>query len=75
MRGGQSARHQVSAQRSPAALVGSDRIDAELLDYYTNLVRDVDLLVFGRKTYQLMVRQGSRKKYENRSYAASRRNS
>src|SRR5690242_15606272 len=27
----------------------------ELLEYYTRLIRDVDLLVFGRKTYQLMV--------------------
>jgi dihydrofolate reductase len=29
--------------------------DEELLDYYTHLLRDVDLLAFGRKTYQLMV--------------------
>ena len=29
--------------------------DEELLEYYTHLMRDVDLLVFGRKTYQLMV--------------------
>jgi dihydrofolate reductase len=29
--------------------------DEELLDYYTQLLRDVDLQVFGRKTYQLMV--------------------
>jgi dihydrofolate reductase len=29
--------------------------DAELLEYYTQLLREVDLLVFGRKTYQLMV--------------------
>jgi dihydrofolate reductase len=29
--------------------------DEELLGYYTHLLRDVDLLVFGRKTYQLMV--------------------
>jgi dihydrofolate reductase len=29
--------------------------DEELLDYYTHLLRDVDLQVFGRKTYQLMV--------------------
>ena len=29
--------------------------DDELLEYYTHLLRDVDLLVFGRKTYQLMV--------------------
>jgi dihydrofolate reductase len=27
----------------------------EILEYYTHLMRDVDLLVFGRKTYQLMV--------------------
>jgi len=29
--------------------------DDELLEYYTHLLRDVDLLVFGRKTYQLMI--------------------
>jgi dihydrofolate reductase len=29
--------------------------DEEMLEYYTHLIRDVDLLVFGRKTYQLMV--------------------
>ena len=29
--------------------------DEELLEYYTHLMRGVDLLVFGRKTYQLMV--------------------
>jgi dihydrofolate reductase len=29
--------------------------DEELLEHYTHLIRDVDLLVFGRKTYQLMV--------------------
>jgi dihydrofolate reductase len=29
--------------------------DEELLEYYTHLMRDVNLLVFGRKTYQLMV--------------------
>jgi len=29
--------------------------DEELLQYYTHLLRDVDLLVFGRKTYELMV--------------------
>ena len=29
--------------------------DDEIHDYYTQLLRDVDLLVFGRKTYQLMV--------------------
>jgi dihydrofolate reductase len=29
--------------------------DEELLDHYTLLLRDADLLVYGRKTYQLMV--------------------
>jgi dihydrofolate reductase len=29
--------------------------DEKLLDYYTQLIRDVDVLVYGRKTYQLMV--------------------
>lgn len=29
--------------------------DEELLEYYTHLLRDMDLQVFGRKTYQLMV--------------------
>ena len=29
--------------------------DDELLEYYTGLVRDADLMVYGRKTYQLMV--------------------
>jgi len=29
--------------------------DDETHDYYTRLLRDVDLMVFGRKTYQLMV--------------------
>jgi dihydrofolate reductase len=29
--------------------------DDELLEYHSHLMRDVDLLVFGRKTYQLMV--------------------
>jgi dihydrofolate reductase len=29
--------------------------DEETHDYFTHLMRDVDLLVFGRKTYQLMV--------------------
>src|SRR5215467_13033642 len=29
--------------------------DEEIHDYFTHLMRDVDLLVFGRKTYQLMV--------------------
>jgi len=31
--------------------VGND----EILDHYTQLLREVDLLVYGRKTYQLMV--------------------
>jgi dihydrofolate reductase len=29
--------------------------DDELLEHYTQLLRDFDLLVYGRKTYQLMV--------------------
>jgi len=29
--------------------------DDEILEFYTQLMRDVDLQVFGRKTYQLMV--------------------
>jgi dihydrofolate reductase len=29
--------------------------DEELLEYYANLLRDADVLVYGRKTYQLMV--------------------
>jgi dihydrofolate reductase len=29
--------------------------DEEMFEYYTHLMRDVDLLVYGRKTYQLMV--------------------
>jgi dihydrofolate reductase len=29
--------------------------DEEVHEYFTNLMRDVDLLVYGRKTYQLMV--------------------
>src|SRR5262245_4208524 len=29
--------------------------DEQIHEYFTNLMRDVDLLVFGRKTYQLMV--------------------
>ena len=29
--------------------------DEELLEHYTQLIRDVGLLVYGRKTYQLMV--------------------
>jgi dihydrofolate reductase len=30
-------------------------VDEEKLEYFTQLVREVDLQVFGRKTYQLMV--------------------
>src|ERR1700729_2849431 len=30
-------------------------VDEEVLKYHTQLLRGVDLLVFGRKTYQLMV--------------------
>jgi dihydrofolate reductase len=30
-------------------------VDEELLKYHTQLVRDADLIVYGRKTYQLMV--------------------
>src|ERR1700722_3459799 len=29
--------------------------DDELMEYYTNLVRDADVFVYGRKTYELMV--------------------
>jgi dihydrofolate reductase len=29
--------------------------DEELMKYFTNLVRDADLFVYGRKTYELMV--------------------
>ena len=29
--------------------------DEELLEHFTLLLRDTDLLVYGRKTYQLMV--------------------
>jgi dihydrofolate reductase len=29
--------------------------DDEIFEYFTNLFRDIDLFVFGRKTYQLMV--------------------
>jgi dihydrofolate reductase len=34
-----------------AKMIGDD----EIHEYFTNVMRDVDLLVFGRKTYQLMV--------------------
>jgi len=30
-------------------------VDEEILEYYTNIVREADLTVYGRKTYQLMV--------------------
>jgi len=30
-------------------------VDEEMLEYHTQLVRDADLFVYGRKTYQLMV--------------------
>jgi dihydrofolate reductase len=30
-------------------------VDEEKLEYFTHLTREVDLQVFGRKTYQLMV--------------------
>jgi dihydrofolate reductase len=30
-------------------------VDEEIHEYFTDVMRDVDLLVFGRKTYQLMV--------------------
>jgi dihydrofolate reductase len=30
-------------------------VDEETLEYFTHLTREVDLQVFGRKTYQLMV--------------------
>src|SRR6201993_3380274 len=30
-------------------------VDEEVLEHYTHLLRDFDLLVYGRKTYQLMV--------------------
>jgi dihydrofolate reductase len=30
-------------------------VDEELLEHYTHILRDADLFVYGRKTYQLMV--------------------
>jgi dihydrofolate reductase len=33
----------------------SDERDVEIHEYFTQLLREVDLLVYGRKTYQLMV--------------------
>jgi dihydrofolate reductase len=29
--------------------------DEELLDHYTHLLRDIDLIVYGRKTYEIMI--------------------
>jgi dihydrofolate reductase len=36
-------------------VVGAEGFTPELEKYYTDLMRDVDLTVFGRKTYELMV--------------------
>ena len=30
-------------------------VDEELIDYHTRLIRDADLFVYGRKTYEIMV--------------------
>jgi dihydrofolate reductase len=30
-------------------------VDEEILEHYTQLLLDADLLVYGRKTYQLMI--------------------
>jgi dihydrofolate reductase len=38
-----------------AATTPKQTSDDETLEYYIQLMRDVDLQVFGRKTYQLMV--------------------
>ena len=38
-----------------AATTPKSIADEEVHEYFTQLMRDVDLLVFGRKTYQLMV--------------------
>ena len=35
--------------------IAPDENDEKLLEYHTQLIRDADLFVFGRKTYQLMV--------------------
>ncbi len=32
--------------------------DDEILEYFTTLLRDMDVLLFGRKTYELMVPYG-----------------
>jgi dihydrofolate reductase len=36
-------------------VVGREGPPSEIYEYFTHLLRDVDLLVYGRKTYQLMV--------------------
>ena len=36
-------------------IIAPDENDEKLLEYYTHLIRDVGLFVYGRKTYQLMV--------------------
>ena len=36
-------------------VVGQGGPPSEIYEYFTDLLRDVDLLVYGRKTYQLMV--------------------
>ena len=35
--------------------IAPDETDEKLLEYYSELIRDADLFVYGRKTYQLMV--------------------
>ena len=35
--------------------IAPDENDEKLLEYHTQLIRDADLFVYGRKTYQLMV--------------------
>src|SRR6185437_1579381 len=35
--------------------LGPGEITHEVAEYYTNLMRDVDLTIFGRKTYEIMV--------------------
>ena len=35
--------------------IAPDESDEKLLEYHTQLIRDADLFVYGRKTYQLMV--------------------
>lgn len=36
-------------------IVGPEGISDDVAEYYTDLFRDVDLTVFGRKTYELMI--------------------